>query len=378
MQRWVRPVLAVAVVALVGAGAPLGRAETTSACAKPVVWRKMELIATGTGAIDKSFPDPDGSPDSILADGHGGWFVGGRFTCIGGVSRHGIAHLHADGTLDTSWTAPVPIDRHDPDPYDVLVLVRVGATLYAGGPFGVEAIDAAHGARRWLTRISGNPVEALAANSSRVYVGGAFSGVDGKPHRSLVALSPTTGAVLRWHAPTLIGIFGATKTFAPVGALALDGDRLFIGGDMTSVDGKPRLGVAALDARTGALTSWAVRKGIDADIGDLLFSHGKLFVSGHDTYAVVDERTGALDPLTRGTGGWRFAVSGNTAYLAGNCRNTLTLAQGKPRNNLAAVNLTSGRVTSWAPSLAKFVCTDAIAADSTQVLVIGSFSATLG
>jgi trimeric autotransporter adhesin len=371
-------VLAVVVLGLLGVGASQGRAETRSACGKTVELRQMELIATGTAAIDKSFPDPDGSPDSILADGHGGWFVGGRFTCIGGVSRRGIAHLNADGTLDTAWHAQVPIDRHDPDPYDVLVLARIGSTLYAGGPFGVEAVDAVSGTRRWLTRVSGNPVDALAANSQRVYVGGSFDKVGGTLHRSLVALSPRTGAVLPWHAPTLVQKFGQSTMPGPVGALALDGGRLFVGGDMTSVNGKPRFSLAALDARTGALTDWVARKGMSGDVGSILVTHGRVFVSGLDTYAVIDEQTGALDPLTQGTGGWRFAVSGDTLYLAGNCHNTLTRVLGLPRNNLAAVDLASGRVTSWAPNLSKYVCTDAIAADAAQVLVIGSFSATLG
>ena len=368
--------LAVFVLALTGASP--GRAESRPSCAKPPAFRDMELIATGSGAIDTSFPDPDGPPDSILADGHGGWFVGGRFTCIGGVRRNGIAHLHADGSLDTTWQAPLPVDRHDPDPYDVLVLARFGSTLYAGGPFGVEAVDAARGTRRWLTRVSGNPVDALAADSDRVFVGGDFTRVDGALHRSLVALSSTTGAVVPWHVPTLTAAIGGSKMPASIGALALDRGRLFVAGDMTSAGGRPRVGVAALDARTGALTAWHVRDGTDGDLAAILVTHGMVFVSGLDSYAVIDEQTGALDPLTRGTGGWRFAVSGGTAYLAGNCRNTLTTVEGQPRNNLAAVDLSTGRVTGWAPNLATFVCTEAIAADPTRVLVIGSFTATLG
>ena len=323
-------------------------------------------------------PSRTGPLDSVLADGHGGWYVGGRFTCIAGVVRRGIAHLHADGTLDRAWTATVPVDRHDPDPYDVLELARVGATLYAGGPFGVEALDAARGTRRWLTRVGGNPVDALAADADRVYVGGAFDSVGGVPHRSLVALSTATGAVLAWHAPAMIQVVGASTGPADVGALAVDRGRLFVGGTMTSVGGRKRTGIAALTARTGALTGWTVRRGLGPDLAAIVVTHGKVFVSGHDSYAVVDERTGALDPLTQGTGGWRFAASGDTAYLAGNCRNTLTVVQGQPRANLAAVDLATGRVTGWAPNLARYVCTEAIAADAAQVLVIGSFTATLG
>jgi hypothetical protein len=335
----------------------------------------MELVAARTGAIDKSFPDPDGPPDSILADGHGGWFVGGRFTCIGGVREDGIAHLHADGTLDTRWHAPLPVDRVDPDPYDVLVLERVGSTLYAGGPFGVEAVDAARGTRRWVTAVSGDPVHALAADEDHVFIGGAFDKVGGAPHRSLVALSPKTGAVLPWRVPALAA---SPPEPVDVEALALDHARLFVGGDMTRVDGKRRFSLAALDADTGALTGWMVRKGITSDIGAMLITHGKVLVSGLDAYAVINEQTGALDPLTKGTGGWRFAVIGDTLYLAGNCRNTLTEVQGRSRNNLAAIDLNNDRVTRWAPSLSKYVCTDEIAADAAQVLVIGSFSAALG
>jgi hypothetical protein len=87
--------------------------------------------------------------------------------------------------------------------------------------------------------------------------------VGGAPHRSLVALSPKTGAVLPWRVPAFAS--SPPEAGVDVEALALDRARPFVGGDMTTVDGKRRFSLAALDAGTGAVEGWVARKGISTD-----------------------------------------------------------------------------------------------------------------
>src|SRR5215216_483461 len=41
-----------------------------------------------------------GSVDSAVADGSGGWYLGGSFTTVGDARRNGLAHVLADGTPD--------------------------------------------------------------------------------------------------------------------------------------------------------------------------------------------------------------------------------------------------------------------------------------
>jgi hypothetical protein len=68
-----------------------------------------------------------------------------------------------------------------------------------------------------------------------------------------------------------------------------------------------------------------------------------------------------------------YAARGNLVYVGGNLRD------GSPgRNNLAAVNLTTGRLTGWGPSLAKFVSVGTVAPSRGAVLVAGSFCRSIG
>ncbi len=54
----------------------------------------------GTGAIVAAWPVVDSSVQAIAPDGHGGWFIAGAFTGVGGQPRDGFAHIAAGGTLD--------------------------------------------------------------------------------------------------------------------------------------------------------------------------------------------------------------------------------------------------------------------------------------
>ncbi len=93
---------------LVGAIAgAVGAHSATAACSKNS-WRSLVLISAQTGAVDRSFPDVNGNVNVVLADGRGGWFVGGGFGCVGKVAVPGLVHLHSDGTLDTAWQAALP------------------------------------------------------------------------------------------------------------------------------------------------------------------------------------------------------------------------------------------------------------------------------
>src|SRR6185436_18628316 len=57
------------------------------------------LDSTGALARAGSF---DGTVYSVVADGDGGWFVGGNFSKVGGVAHEGLVHLLSDGTV-SDW-----------------------------------------------------------------------------------------------------------------------------------------------------------------------------------------------------------------------------------------------------------------------------------
>src|SRR4051794_1224963 len=56
----------------------------------------LAALDSASGAHDPTFPQFAGFVETIAADGDGGWYVGGRFTGVNGVPRHGLARLRSD------------------------------------------------------------------------------------------------------------------------------------------------------------------------------------------------------------------------------------------------------------------------------------------
>ena len=363
--------------ALSGCGGGSHSGTTPAACKKRAI-RELVLISAKTGAVDRSFPDVAGggtTPDVnvVLADGHGGWFVSGGFSCVGTVSVPGLVHLHADGTLDTGWQATLPVSKQNANGHVFAVALALeGNTLYAAGSSFVEALDASTGASRWQTAVDGY-VSALAANGHALYVGGDFKKIADTTHPTLAALDLASGHLLAWQAPP-IDNDGHTGSVAGLG---LTDSRLFIGGVFTSVDGQPRPNaVAALDAKTGDVTPW--RSGSVGDVETMLVAHGQVLTSGYDGWGVTNARTGKMEPWMNQVGAYRFAAFGTIAYLGGDVRNSIGAVAGMPRNNLAAIDLATNTFTSWGPNLARYVAVDSIAATQEEVLVAGNFSKSIG
>jgi PQQ-like domain len=361
-------------------GSARGLGPPTKACEKGLV-RNLALISVPDGVVDCGFPDPrGGSVERVLSDGRGGWFAGGSFTGIGAVSAPSLVHLHHDGSLDLSWHAALPADKRWASSFPpVRKLALVGSTLYAAGPFGVEAVDAASGTRRWLMRTNGrNGVLALAANRDAVFVGGDFHKVGGHSKSWLVALDAATGRLRPWK----VDLLGPLPM---VDALALSGRRLYLGGDgITAVGGRTRPGLAAVNAATGAVLRWlpgtaqglAPGSGV-GDVETIVAADGQVFTAGHDGFGITNARTGKVESTAYKVFGSSFASYGDIVYLGGDCRNGFIDLQAKPRNNLGSLDLSTGRVTAWAPNVASYTCVGSIAATSDEVLVAGGFSKTL-
>src|ERR687893_528749 len=83
-----------------------------------------------TGAFEAGFPSVDGMVNAVVADGAGGWYLGGDFEVVGGLYRQNLAHVRADGSVDT-WK-PKP-----EGPVHALSLAPEGDALFVGGEFAV-------------------------------------------------------------------------------------------------------------------------------------------------------------------------------------------------------------------------------------------------
>lgn len=165
-------------------------------------------------------------------------------------------------------------------------------------------------------------VRALLASPDgrRIYAGGMFKNIGGRPAKRLAALDPTTGAVdPGFSPPTFDGVVRAL-------ALSPDGGVLYVGGDfakLTAADGtvESRPHLAALDAATGRLAPWLPPK----DAGGRYYG-----------------QTGVRDK-TRPGGVYAIAPSadGTTVHVGG------TFLSFGGRSGLVSLDAATGQPTPW-------------------------------
>ncbi len=147
-----------------------------------------------TGSPDLTWPMVEGGDLLAVApDRAGGFYIGGNFTKVGGVTRNRIAHILADGRV-SAW---------DPNANgSVSALVLSGTTVYAGGSFTniggqprnrIAALDATvntNNATPWDPNSNGQ-VAALAVSGTTVYAGGPFTTIGGQTRNRIAALDAT-------------------------------------------------------------------------------------------------------------------------------------------------------------------------------------------
>ncbi len=319
----------------------------------------------GRGVAAPNYSKVNGEILAVIADGEGGWFIGGSFTAAGGRPRRHLAHILAGGEV-ADWS---------PDPNkQVHALALSGGTLYVGGQFDsiageprslIAAVEVATGqATSWNPSAGGVLAEfpvvaALAVRQDTILAGGNFLSIGGQPRHYLAAVDARTGQALAW----------APAPSYRVTAIALQGNTAFVGGRFAQIGGQSRLLVAAVDLTTGAATSWdaritnrvrqywepppevmalTVRAG-SVFIGGLLDSLGGQFRSGLGS---VDATTGAVTswaPLPAGGFPYSYvralAARGDTIYVGG----FFSTMQGAPRMCLAAVDVMTATPTAWNP-----------------------------
>lgn len=229
------------------------------------------------GTLDQSWnPGLAGVVNALTVVG-GELYVGGGFLYGAGGTQHGIARIStATGQVDTQW---------DPDlglAVEVFALAVSGTDVYVGGTINLQGLLARVGTADgsqpdpdWDPDPNGT-VYSLAVSGSNLYVGGGFTTIGGQ-QRYWLARVPTSGdgsADPTWDPnPT-----GAQN--GGVGALAVSGDNLYVGGGFSSLGGEDDQALAEVSLTgTGAVNpTW--NAAISGNVGV-----GALAVLGPDLYA---------------------------------------------------------------------------------------------
>ncbi len=291
--------------------------------------------------------------------------IGGTFPTVGGLPRWHAAAIGADGIL-TGWAPAVS--------GPVYSFASTGSTIYMVGTFQsvngqsrvwAAAVGTNGELTSWNPQPTGDrPVKVIHGNG-KVYIAGFFNQVGGTARTGLAATDPTTGA--------LAAGFDANVDGA-VEDLVLDGGTLYVAGRYSTAGGVARDRLAAVNATTGALVAafdigtWGAVHGRGIYTRALAIQGNRLFVGGSFTsvtpvggssttrnyVAAFDTATGALDPAWNA--GLRVGSNGNgdvlaiapttdAIYLGGEQMGYST--GGVTRDGLAAVNPATGALLAW-------------------------------
>jgi hypothetical protein len=112
-----------------------------------------------------------------------------------------------------------------------------------------------------------------------MYVGGSFTNIGSQERHHLAALDLDTGGLTPWN-PDVSG------TDSYIGALALQGDTIYVGGRFTNIAGQPRSNLAALESTSGNLLSWLPNP--NNTVHALLVRKAAMYIGGD--FTMINER----------------------------------------------------------------------------------------
>lgn len=315
-------------------------------------------FSTATGAPTGWSVNTNGAVSTLATDAVTGWiYAGGQFTTLAGAARVALGAIGADGTLKS----------FDPS---------------------LSGCNAPHRTKNTYTMAPcSTEVTALSVGNGVVYAGGRFSRTGTTVRHDAAAFASGSSTPTAWN-PVASG---------PALTIGVSPSALFVGGDLTSVNGLVRQGLAALDATTGVgdPTFQVDADNIVLDI-EPSTDQTRLYVTGsfstlggldRKDIAAVDIPSGVVDPTFK-------AQANNTAITARYAAGYLYVGgvfkrvNNVPRSHLVKLNATTGAVdptfvvntTGPAGPLRRdgMVQGLAVRSDATRVYLAGPFTSANG
>jgi hypothetical protein len=332
-------------------------------------------ITVATDAIDSTFAQSTGATNSntsssvnALALVGSSLYVAGLFGTFDGQAMVNFVKVDpSSGAPDPAFTVgPLGV---------ISSLASSGTALYVGvsesgceGAAGLGCIaklDPTTGAADPIfapAATTSGPVTALFFSGTSLYAGGAFQTDNGFPAQNLAKIDATT-AVLDQTFTGASGLVASTSSSQPVGAFALSGSALYVGGQFTAYRGAAVSDLMKVDAASGVLdTTFTETGGTSPAVFALAAANGSVYFGGYlnsyrgvslQNLAKVDAASGVLDTaftqpqgVCHGAGGpsgctgsvWSLTPVGTKLYLGGD----VTSYRGSPAYFFFPVDATSG------------------------------------
>ncbi|MCX6163082.1 MAG: T9SS type A sorting domain-containing protein [Ignavibacteriae bacterium] len=331
-------------------------------------------LTTSSWIYDSGFPKINGYITTVVADGSGGWYIGGDFTKVGSYNRNRIARINSNGTVH-AWNPNADAD--------VRTIFVSGSDVYVGGSFN----NIGGAARNYIAKLnssgtaeSWNPnadviVNTIAISGSDVYVGGGFNNIGGAA-RNYIAKLNSTGTAESWN----------PNADNEVKTIVINGSEIYAGGYFSNIGGQNRNGLAKLNPTTGLAEVWNPDPGGGNSVSAIAISGSDVYVGGgfdniggvtRNNIAKLDKTTGLADPgWNANIGGsywsnyvFTIALNESDIYIGG----YFTSIGGLSRNNIAKLNSTTGATDpTWNPMASDGV-TD-IAINGSDIFIGGSFT----
>lgn len=338
-----------------------------------------KVSATGTGAVDATWnPNMDDQVLSLVYAG-GYLYAAGQFShANGGTARNGLAKIPAsgNGTVDASW---------DPNANGIVESVaRSGTDLIVGGWFttmnggtvrnrlakvplaGNGTVDAT-----WNPNV-GSTVNTVSVSGTDVFVGGAFTTINGATTRHYVAKIPVSGNGT--VDPTWNPDAGSS-----VLALAVLGTDVYLGGDFTTINGGTVRSHLARTPESGTGTVDAWDPNPNGDVMVLAHPTNGMYAGGdisrmngttRRNHLAAISSSGVLTSWDPGTNDTvrALGLAGSDVIAGGDFTTVNTTTT---RNHLARFSAAGTADATWNPNVDGEV--DAIAVTGTDVYAGGNF-----
>jgi hypothetical protein len=354
-----------------------------------IVQKYAAAIDLTTKTLTSWDPKPNGYVYEIKGSGSI-VYVGGDFSSIGGQTRSNIAAIDASTGLATSWNANVSALNAE---YIYTIAVGVSTVYFAGGFSNVanssqrrSNLAAVNSARGDLISFNPQPnsrISKILLDGNTLYIAGEFTQIGGASKSDLVAMDVTTGLFTNFSATTP----GSFRFNPSVIELAIDGQKLFIGGVFLTVNGAERARLAVVNKTTGALEPMEEGRAMSSFVSAIAISNGKVLVGGNRfggiTGITSSLRCVAVDEATGELAKWRpqvvlqpngyiedFHFQNDRVYYKETIYSSSTATY---ETIIGAVNSTDGKAVGWSATINGRV--NVWAFSGTTLYIAGEFSA---